>query len=172
MIQIQNDAQMCWKRMLKLYSNFNNTRARTGLEPWFFDSPRHWLTIWATFFKKYSLYFPSHSIVKDLPVRVSNILHRWHSMANETLPLAFCNWHYREIACWPALSNIVTHGFNLLWGVFPCIWVIYRSRYTISKNLNNFQKSGKMWTNWDKVCPKWDKFYLTKNNSYWFSAIL
>ena len=29
---MQNDAQMCWKRILKLYANFKNTTARTGLE--------------------------------------------------------------------------------------------------------------------------------------------
>ena len=33
------------------------------------------------------------------------------------------------------------------------IWTIFRNR----------EKRG---ANWDKVCPKWDKFYLTKNNNY------
>ena len=35
MIQMQYDAQMCWKRIFKLYAIFKNTITRTGLEPWF-----------------------------------------------------------------------------------------------------------------------------------------
>ncbi len=41
------------------------------------------------------------------------LAHRWRTMEPKTLPSAICSWHYREIASWPALSNIVSHTLTL-----------------------------------------------------------